>query len=186
MNKVNFLKESIKSIKTSGTIIPSSKFLVNTMLESIDFSVAKIIVEFGPGNGKITKEILKRLSSDAMLISFEINENFYKSLLKIEDSKFKVVKSSAENIQDVLNAYGFIKADYIISSLPLTNIPKSIGKSILINAYNALAKNGNFIQYQYSLTYLKTIKTIFKENLKLGFEPLNIPPAFIYTSKKVS
>ena len=166
--------------------MPSSRFLVSRLLAPINFSEAKVIVEFGPGNGKITKEILKQLQPNATLISFEINENFYNSLLKINDSKFKVVISSAENIQEVLNNHGFEKVDYIISSLPLTNIPKHVSQSILENAYNALKTNGLFIQYQYSLTYFNTLKNVFKGDLKLSFEALNVPPAFVYKCKKVS
>lgn len=166
--------------------MPSSRFLVSRLLAPINFSKAKVIVEFGPGNGKITKEILKQLQPNAILISFEINENFYNSLLKINDSRFKVIASSAENVQEVLNNHGFEKADYIISSLPLTNIPRRISQSILENAYNALKANGMFIQYQYSLTYFKTLKGIFNGHLKLSFEALNIPPAFVYRCKKGS
>lgn len=186
MNRKDFLKESIKNIDTAGTLMPSSRFLVSRLLAPINFSEAKVIVEFGPGNGKITKEILKQLQPNAILISIEINENFYNSLLKINNSKFKVIISSAENVQEVLNNHGFEKADYIISSLPLTNIPKRVSHSILENAYNALKVGGMFIQYQYSLTYFKTLKSIFKGHLKLSFEALNIPPAFVYKCKKGS
>mgnify|MGYP000483529453 CR=1 FL=1 len=44
------------------------------MLEDIDFSKTLTIVEFGPGNGSLTKDLLTNLSSDSQLISFEINE----------------------------------------------------------------------------------------------------------------
>ena len=70
--KFNFFKEAVKNYKTSGTVVPSSKYLANKMLKDIDFSSAKLIVELGPGNGVITHDILKKLSPDATLICFEL------------------------------------------------------------------------------------------------------------------
>lgn len=184
MNNLKFIKEAFKSLKTSGTVMPSSKHLVSEILKPIDFNSAKIIVEFGPGNGNITKAILKKLQPDAILISFEINELFYNALLKTKHPQLHVVNTSAEDIMTVLKTYGFEDVDYVVSSLPLTNIPKSITDIILKNTYSALKIDGLFIQYQYSLTYYKTLKKVFNNKVNLRFEPLNIPPAFIYSATK--
>lgn len=186
MNNLNFFKEAFKSLKTSGTVVPSSKHLVNEILKPIDFKTAKVIVEFGPGNGNITKAILKKLQPDAILIAFEINDSFYNALLKIKHPQLHVVNDSAVDITTVLKTFGFSEVDYVVSSLPLTNIPKSITDSILENTYNVLKTDGLFVQYQYSLTYYKTLKKVFNNHLILRFEPLNIPPAFIYTATKKS
>ncbi|WP_272023733.1 class I SAM-dependent methyltransferase [Olleya namhaensis] len=184
MNKINFLKESLKSLKTSGTLFPSSRFLASKLLKSIDFKTTKLVVEFGPGNGIITKEILARLKPDATLITFEINDSFYKALLKIEDSRLIVSNQSADKVLEVIKQHGFSSTDYIVSSLPLTNIPKPISAVILDSAYESLNPKGYFFQYQYSLTYYSALKEIFKGNVDLGFEPLNVPPAFVYTCQK--
>ncbi|RAJ18085.1 class I SAM-dependent methyltransferase [Olleya aquimaris] len=184
MNKFKFLKESLKSIKTSGTIFPSSRFLTTKLLKGIDFNKPNLIVEFGPGNGKITKEILKQLHPDSKLIVFEINDNFYNELLKINDNRLVVINQSANSILEVIKTHGFEAVDYIVSSLPLTNIPKTITDTILENAYKSLKPNGYFFQYQYSLTYYSALKEMFKGRITLSFEPLNIPPAFIYSCQK--
>lgn len=186
MNNLNFFKEAFKSIKTSGTVLPSSKHLVNEILKPIDFNSTKVIVEFGPGNGNITKAILKKLQPNAVLIAFEINDSFYNALLQMKHPQLHVINASAVDIADVLNTFGFTQADCIVSSLPLTNIPKSITDIILENAYNRLKTDGLFIQYQYSLTYYNTLKKVFDNKVDLRFEPLNIPPAFIYTATKKS
>lgn len=182
--KFNFFKEAVKNYKTSGTVIPSSRFLADKMLESIDFSTAKIIVELGPGNGAITKRILKKIHPKTVVVCFEINEVFYTELLKIKHPQLKVLNNSAENIQKELNKLGFLKADAIISSLPLTIIPKEISNTILLNSYGVLKSKGVFVQYQYSLTYYKKLKAVFTEKIILKFEPLNFPPAFIYKCTK--
>lgn len=172
-------------MKTSGAIAPSSRFLVEKMLEEINFSSVDVIIELGPGNGKITKKILEKLNPNAQLICFEINDFFYQELQKINHPQLKVLKASAENILEELEKLGYDKTCHIVSSLPLTNLPKELSNTILQNSYECLQDNGTFIQFQYSLTYFKKLKKVFKESISLDFELLNIPPAFIYRCKKV-
>lgn len=183
-NKIDFFKVAVKNIKTSGTVTPSSRFLAQKMIKKIDFSTCKVLVELGPGNGVITNQILKKLHPDSHLICFEVNDTFYENLKKIEHPQLTVLKASAEEIQPEMEKLGFSKACHIVSSLPLTIIPKPVSDAILENSLKSLHKNGTFIQYQYSLTYFKKLKSVFKEKISLDFELLNFPPAFVYRCKK--
>ncbi len=171
-------------MKTSGTVIPSSRFLASKMLGKIDFTKANVIVELGPGNGAITKRILKEMHPKAQLICFEINQHFFKQLKKIEHPQLTVLNVSAEKVVEELRKLGYDKTCHIISSLPLTNMPSPITKCILDESYRSLEKNGTFTQYQYSLSYFKKLKEVFQEDITLDFEVFNIPPAFIYRCKK--
>ncbi len=182
---IKFFKEAVKTLKTSGTVMPSSSFLAKKMLQNIHFASADIIVELGPGNGAITKFILRKLHLTATLICFEINDNFYKTLIKIEHSQLIVIKASAENLNEELRKIGVSEVNYIISSLPLTIIPEKITDVILTQSYQLLKTNGTFTQYQYSLSNLKKLKLFFRDSISLKFELLNFPPAFIYLCKKV-
>lgn len=184
-SRYNFFKVAIKSMKTSGSIIPSSRFLANKMLNKVDFSKADVIVELGPGNGVITKRILNKLHPKAVLICFEINDNFYEELKKIEHPRLHVIKESAEMINEELEKLGHSKSCHIISSLPLTMIPDSVSNTILQNSFASLENNGTFIQFQYSLSYFKKLKAVFSEAISLDFEIFNFPPAFIYRCQKV-
>lgn len=184
-SRINFFKEALKNIKTLGTVTPSSRFLSKRMLKQIDFSKAEVLVELGPGNGAITKHILKQLSPNATLICFEINDNFYSQLQQLQHPQLIVLKLSAEKMIDALKKMNIYQVNYIISSLPLTIIPDEISDEILLKSFEILEDKGVFIQYQYSLTYFKKLKKVFKKSISLSFEPLNIPPAFIYQSKKV-
>jgi len=183
--RIDFFKVAVKNLKTSGTIAPSSRFLAQKMIKNIDFSTAKVLVELGAGDGVITHQILKKITPDAHLICFEVNDEFYKHLQQINHPQLTVLKVSAEEIQIELEKLGYTKACHIISSLPLTIIPKEISQVILKNSLDSLIANGTFIQYQYSLTYFKYLKEVFKDEISLGFELLNIPPAFIYRCTKL-
>lgn len=185
-NTKGFFKEAIKNIKTSGSVVPSSRFLINSILEDVDFDNAQVIVEFGPGNGIITHEILRRMNNNAVLILFEINEKFYKHLNTINDERLVILNASAENIRQEIVKLNFDKIDCCISSLPLTNIPNNIGENILNNTKQVLKDTGYFFQFQYSLSFFKRLKVVFnEENVRIKFVPLNFPPAFVYKCKKI-
>ncbi len=184
-NKFLFIKEALKNYKTSGTIVPSSRFLATKMLKKINFSSAKLIVELGPGNGAFTKEILKRLNPETMLVCFEINDIFYEELSQINHTQLKVIKASAEFLEEELEKNGFGSADYIVSSIPLSILPKPLSKSILKESFEVLKTGGSFVQFQYSLFYYEELKNLYyKQNISLGFEPINFPPAFVYYCNK--
>lgn len=181
--KINFFKEFLRERKTVGAISPSSKFLGKKMISSIDFKLAKIIVEFGPGTGIFTKEILKKMSPDATLLVFETQKSFCDMITReIKDPRMVLINDSAEKIGDYLIKNGFEKADHIVSSLPFTVIPTQIKNSILNQSVKFLTPEGTYLQFQYSLNALKLLKSKFK-TVKLDFTPMNIPPAFIYRCK---
>lgn len=180
MHKGNFFSEFLKEGKNVGSITPSSKYLVKKMIEPIDFSKVKCIVEFGSGTGNITLELLKKMPDDALLLAFEINSEFCEKLQRINDPRIKIISDTAEKLEDYLSEYNIQKADYIVSSLPLAMIPNKIVKNILHVVTKVLKPEGAFIQYQYSLNAYKKLRETFK-NVFLTFTPINIPPAFIFT-----
>ena len=181
--KKSFFIEALRSIKTSGTIAPSSKYLTSKMLKQIDFSNATIVVELGSGDGVVTKQILKRLHAKAQLFIFEINPNFIEKLQHIKHEQLTIIQASAENIEDELKKRNITKVDAVVSCLPLSVIPKKIAVCILEETYKTLKIGGKFIQFQYSTQFFRIVKNIFK-NAKLSFEFRNLPPAFIYTCVK--
>lgn len=184
MTKFYFFKEAVSNIKTIGSFLPSSKYLTKKLLHNIDFKKAKVLIEFGPGNGILTKNIIKKLSPNAKLICFEINNNFYNKLNEINNPQLIILNCSADNVASELKKLEIEKVDGIISGLPLSNISKIIGESIIKESYTILNKGAYYIQYQYSLNHFKRIKKAFKNNVVLSFEFLNVPPAVIYTCKK--
>ena len=61
MKNIQFIKESLKSLKEVGTIFPSSKFVVEKMVAPINFEKKLIILELGSGSGVITKKLLEKI-----------------------------------------------------------------------------------------------------------------------------
>ncbi|MEY4383775.1 MAG: hypothetical protein RI995_1317, partial [Bacteroidota bacterium] len=139
----------------------------------------------GSGNGCITKELLANISSDCRLISIELNSNFEQYLKSISDHRFIYKIDSAENLTEILKKLGIIKVDYIISSLPFKIIPDKIEENI----YNEIKKISTddliFIHYSYFHSQKKKLLKLF-QHIKVNFEMMNFPPAFVFVCKNTS
>ncbi len=185
MAKRNFIKQFFKDKKMVGAVAPSTKFLCHKMLENIDFSKTKTIVELGPGTGVFTDVIIERMSNDSRLIVLELNDNFYETLNKrINDSRVQIIHDSAEFIQKYLDTIQpDLKADVIISSLPLMVFPEELRNNVVKSSHDALKKNGKYIQFQYSLQSKRLLESIYK-SVTVKFTVKNFPPAFVYTCIK--
>ena len=180
MKNIQFIKESLKSIKEVGAVLPSSKFVVSKMIESINFKRDNLILELGPGTGVITNQILKKMTIHSRLICFETNESFQKELKQKFDGKITLINDSAENMKLHLNKLKITKVDYIICSIPLVTLPKKQTNNILLTSSEILGKNKKFVQLQHSKMMDKRLKKYFNQ-IDIKFTPKNYIPAFIYT-----
>lgn len=182
MSKRNFIKEFFKDKQMVGALSPSTRFLGEKMIESIDFDKERILVELGPGTGVFTDIIIDRMHPDAKLLVFELNESFYKSLEdRIDDPRVQVIHDSAEHIQKYLSDNE--KSDVVISSLPLMVFPEKLRKDVVKESYNSLKPKGKYVQFQYSLQSKKLLESVFK-SVNVKFTLKNFPPAFVYTCLK--
>src|ERR1700743_985376 len=71
-----FARNFFRHPRMLGSIIPSSRFLIKQLLEPMDWDKARVIVEYGPGVGGITAEIIRRMRPDACFIAIETNPEF--------------------------------------------------------------------------------------------------------------
>ena len=176
----SFLKEAIKDLRSTGSIVRSSPELIKKMVQPIHFDEVNLIVELGAGQGCITKALADSLVNDTRLLAFELNDQFLKELYLLENEKVEIING------DALNLLTYVKkesVDVVISSLPLANFPDILKMDILQQCYDSLKTNGLFIQFQYSLIDFKLLKKRFS-SVERKFTPLNIPPAFIYLCRK--
>jgi phospholipid N-methyltransferase len=163
-----------------GSMIPSSHFLVDDVLSRVDWETARLIVEFGPGVGTMTQEILKRMRPDATLVAIELNREFVGFLQdRTSDARFQVVHASACKVRGVLEGLGLGPADCIVSGLPYTNMPENVRQEILEESRRALNPRGALLIYQFTRTVLPYLQSHFG-SVRQGFQPLNILPARIF------
>jgi phospholipid N-methyltransferase len=174
----------MKKPKETGAIAPSSKFLTNEIIRSIDFRSSDYIVELGPGLGTFTKHILKKANKNARLLCFEVNKKFCSYLNKnINDKRLVLINSGAESINYNLRKFGIKKADCVVSGLPFNNFSNAKRKRILMEVKNSLKDGGIFVLFQYTNGLNPMLKVHFKK-VRKKFVPINVPPSFVYVCVK--
>ena len=175
-----FARNFLKYPSMLGSIVPSSRFLVKNIMGQIDWDRARVLVEFGPGVGTITKEALKRMRHDAVLVVIELNEDFVEYLRNtIQDPRLRVVHGSAAHVRRILAEQGLAPADYIVSSLPYSLLPEHVRREIVSESRHALKAQGSLLVFQYSRTLLPYLQSSFS-SVRLGFQLFNILPAMIF------
>jgi phospholipid N-methyltransferase len=175
-----FARNFFKYPSMLGSVVPSSPFLVKDLMAQIDWERARILVEFGPGVGTITREALKRMRADAVLVVIELNQEFVDYLSNnIRDPRLRVVQGSAAHVRRILNEQGLTSADYIISSLPYSLLPEPSRREIVTESRDALKAQGSLLVFQYTRTLLPYLRSTFS-SVKLNFQLFNILPALIF------
>lgn len=179
-----FFRGFLKHPIMVGSVIPSSPGLIRAMLEPVDWQNVKLFVEYGPGVGTFCRPVLERMRPDAMLIAIDTNEEFVDYLnADIADSRFLAVHGSAADVRKIIADHGFESADYILSGLPFSTLPRGVGPAIARETAVALRPGGAFLVYQYSPKVLQFISPHFSQ-IDAGFELWNIPPCQLYWAWK--
>lgn len=163
-----------------GSLIPSSPFLVRRVLRAIDFSRAEFLVEYGPGIGNFTHEILRRMRPDAHLLAFETYPDFVRHVERaLPDRRLEVVHASAEEVERVVRERGWGLADYVVSGIPFTLLPDDVRDVILRRTRSVLEPDGVMLIYQFSPVIRSHLERVF-DQVRWEFEPRNILPALVF------
>lgn len=173
---VNFVRHP----RMLGSFVPSSRFLIRSVLAQIDFQQAQVIVEYGPGVGTFTRPMLDKMRPDAQLIALETNPDFVRFLqTNIDDRRLHVIGASAADVQSALRTHGLAQADYVLSGIPFTTLAPD-DRTTVVNATHAILRpNGEFLVYQFSPLVLSTLRKVFSK-IRRDFQPLNMPPAQLF------
>ena len=182
--KWQFLRGFLKNPVMVGSIIPSSRVLIDKMLRPVDWENTKLFVEYGPGVGTFTKPVLERLAPDATLVTIDTNADFTRYLKElIDDPRLVAVTGSAADVEKILADRNLGSADYVLSGLPFSTLPPGVGDAISAATSNVIRPGGAFLVYQFNPKVLDFIKPHFKP-IKRGFEWINVPPATLFWAYK--
>jgi phospholipid N-methyltransferase len=175
-----FARNFFKNPRMLGSVIPSSRYLVENLLRDIPWSEARVIVELGPGVGTISRQILRRMRSDATLLVFEINDEFVDILTgRFVDPRLRVMHRSGADILDVLRELGLPAADCVIAGIPFSIMSNEERQAVLRNTRAALRPGGSLLVYQFSGRVRGDLEAIFG-SVHQVFEPRNILPARVF------
>lgn len=179
-----FLRGFFKNPVMVGSIIPSSRVLIEKMLGPVDWANTKLFVEYGPGVGTFTRPILDLLEPDAKLVTIDTNPDFTRYLKEsVDDPRLVAVTGSAADVEKILSDRGLGSADYVLSGLPFSTLPPGVGDAIAEATAKVIRPGGAFLVYQFSPKVHDFIKPHFAP-IKRGFEWINVPPAVLFWAYK--
>ncbi len=174
-----FFRGFLEQPRMVGSIIPSSRFCIDAMLEPVDWSRCALLVEYGPGVGTFCRPVLERLGPDAALIVIDTNPLYIDYLKQtIRDSRFTAVLGSATDVEEIVAAHGHEKADYVLSGLPFSTLPEGVGEAIAAATARIVREGGAFMTYQFSATARDLTARHFP-HVETGFAWANVPPCLL-------
>ena len=182
-----FFSAALANQAQIGAVVPSQRFLIDRMIAPVPRSYHGQILELGPGTGALTLRLASRCPH-ARILACEINSSMARHIRWTLASarlshRVEVMLDSAEHLLAQVLRRGMKLPDFIISGIPLGNLPRSQVLALVEAISKALAPGGMYIQFQYSLIDRKKIKANFS---RLTTVPvlLNFPPAVVYYAQK--
>ncbi len=174
-----------------GAIAPSSRSLARRMVAGMRLETARCVVEYGPGTGAFTREILERIGPQTTFFAIEKNPEFI-PVLRTRFPGLDVVEASAEALPALAAERGFDQVDYVVSGLPYTVLPWDLIERIVAITHDCLRDGGLFNTVQYYNSYiLMPAARKFRRLLRETFAAIthyrtmwNLPPAFVYSCRK--
>ena len=183
--QLNFLKIALLD-RRIGAMTRSSKYVVKAVVRNLDNQPLRRIIEYGPGDGVMTKAMLNKMPRDGELIVIETNPKFLKVLREIKDPRLKVIKGTAQEVSKELKRHNHAVVDLVISSIPFSILEPAVREDIVSNTFDMLKNSGKFIVFhQYSPLMLGLLNKYFETKaVNIQFELRNILPCFIMSAQK--
>ena len=130
-DKFTFLRGFLQHPEQVGSIVPSSRFLEQRIVDIASINTVRSVVELGPGTGGTTQAILDAMLDDARFLAIELNPEFVSLLKSNPDPRLVVHHGSAELIEQALAQYNMACPDAVISGIPFSTMPNNLAYRIL-------------------------------------------------------
>ncbi len=186
-NYLHFMCAALVKFRQTGAIVPSQRFLINKMIAPVPESYAGRIIELGAGSGALTVRLASRCP-EARIVACEINPVLARNARHNLDraginGRVDVVPDSAEHLLSEMRRRKVDKADFVLSGIPLGNLPGERALALIEAISHVLRRGGLYIQFQYSLLDRKRIRSRFRI-LRTVPVVLNVPPAVVYYARR--
>ena len=178
--RVLFFRDFLLRPKQVGSIIPSSRFLERRVVRGAELGSARTVVELGPGTGGTTRALLRALPADARLLVIEINPRFAALIRRsIQDPRLRIEVGDASDLARHLETHELPPPDAVISGIPFSTMPRSVGLRILRAVRDVLSPGGRFVAYQVRDRVAVLGRAVFGP-AKMEAEIRNVPPMRIW------
>jgi len=176
-----FLKRFLQRPFQVASIIPSSRTLIRRVADKMDLSQSRVIVEYGPGEGCHTREIVRRMHPDSHLILFELDPELAQHLEEQfrPDRRVTVLNADCATLAAVLAQRGHTHCDYIVSGIPFSILEPAKKRELLRHTYDSLAPEDSaaFIIYQVTNELVGHCRHFPRMESEYCLQ--NLPPMFV-------
>lgn len=191
MSLATFARNALSDYKSTGAIVPSSRQLARAMVRPFLATEPRVAIEFGPGTGVITRELLEVLPEDGLLLAFEISSRFVDHLREtIPDERLVIVEAGAETAAEELRRRGIERVDAVASSLAFSLMDAAVPEAVLRPLLPFLGDRGTLTQYQYvsrvrvhdgcvEAFSMEELLGRFFKTVRATVEWMNLPPAYV-------
>lgn len=163
-----------------GSAFPASRYLVDALLEPVDWANARIVVEYGPGTGPVSRAILARMPPDSRLVAIDVSRRFTRHLRQtIEDPRLLAVTASASSAASILDSHGLGSADLIVTGIPFSTMSPENGDRILDTSAHILQNDGLLLAYQMRSIIAPMLARHFGQ-VRKSYVWRNLPPCHLY------
>ncbi|MBI2931478.1 MAG: methyltransferase domain-containing protein [Planctomycetes bacterium] len=189
--RARFLFHFFRHPIATGAVLPSSRYLAESMVEDMNLTQAETVVEVGPGTGAFTGAILDRVGPRTFVIAVELNPAFA-AHLRTKYPALHVINGSAENLRRELMDRGRTSADCVLCSLPWAGFPEDLQHRILDAIVETLRPGGAFATFAYVHAAWFPAARRFRQILEGRFRSVvsspvvwrNVPPALVYRCER--
>lgn len=178
------LREFLRQPQLVGSAFPASRVLVDRLLDAVDWSKARVVVEYGPGSGPLTRAMLARMPHDSRLVAIDVSLDFTRHLRRtIDDPRLLAVTDSAASVAAILADHRLGSADMIVTGIPFSTMSARLGGRILDLSAQVLRDDGALLAYQMRRAIAPMLDERFGEVDK-SFVWRNIPPCHLYWARR--
>ena len=183
---VQFLKEFVNRPQEIGAIVPSSPALAKEIVRSVDWDRVRVAVEYGPGLGAITGEILTRTEGKDFF-AIELNQ-VYADRFRRSFPQVPLYRDSVANVVSIAAEHGVDAIDCVVSGLPWAIFTDAVQDELLDAMFQVLREGGQFVTFAYMHGLALPAGRRFRAKLTRRFRTLerspvvwrNTPPAVVY------
>lgn len=197
-----FWAGSREHFKTTGSILPSSRFLANELARPLNSPRPPLrILEVGPGTGPVTRSLLQRLIPGDTLDLVELNP-MYTERLKQHLANDPLFMRHASQIRIIPAAIESVPGeslyDVIVSGLPLNGFPPGLVRRIYHALRRLISPGGTLTYFEYAwIRPIQKLAANAEERKRIAkvariveryirkfqcgktLVPANVPPAYV-------
>ncbi len=161
------------------------------MVQWIDWESVDAVVEYGPGTGAFTAQILQSKQPGTDFFAVELNSQFA-ATLAARFPDVSILEDSVANIEELCRQQGVSGVDAIVCGLPWAAFSDRDQTAYMEAMMKVLKPGGHFATFAYLQGMLLPAARRFRKKLQSYFGEVhlsptvwwNAPPAFVYQCRR--